>query len=176
MARTALTAAFLAAIIIANLLTSNYGMVSALAPGLTVTAGTYAAGLTLSLRDALHERLRLGSLLALIVAGALLSAALGDGRIALASGVAFLIAEALDLTVYAAVRRRGPTLAVIASNLVGAIADTLLFLAIAGFPLTWPAVAGQVLVKAVWMTALFLAAREVARRAVPRERVVTPGA
>jgi uncharacterized PurR-regulated membrane protein YhhQ (DUF165 family) len=131
-----------------------------------VTAGTYAAGLALGLRDALHAVGGVRWVLAAIAAGIALSALLGDGRIALASAVAFGVAELLDLLVYVPLRRRGWRTAVAASNAVGAIADTLLFLTLAGFPLTGQAVGGQLLVKAVFCTALALAVGEVAARAL----------
>jgi glycerol-3-phosphate dehydrogenase len=76
-----------------------------------VTAGTYAAGLSLGLRDALHEAGGYRWVLAAIAAGIGLSVILGDGRIALASAVAFGVAELTDLAVYVPLRRRNCTLA-----------------------------------------------------------------
>lgn len=46
--------AFLATIVIANWLTTEYGFV-AVGFGLTATAGTYAAGLALGFRDVLQD-------------------------------------------------------------------------------------------------------------------------
>jgi uncharacterized PurR-regulated membrane protein YhhQ (DUF165 family) len=63
-------------------------------------------------------------------------------------------------------RDKGWHVAVIVSNAVGALADTLLFLWIADFPITDEAVGGQMLVKAVWVTAGFLIVAEVIRRCV----------
>lgn len=155
----------LGSVLLANLLTSHYGLVAA-GFGLLVPAGTYAAGLALGLRDALHHVGGVRWVLAAIAGGIALSALLGDGRIALASAVAFGVAELLDLLVYVPLRRRGWRRAVAGSNAVGALVDTLLFLTLAGFPLTWQAVGGQLLVKAVWMTLLALAVGEVIARAV----------
>lgn len=161
--------ALIASIAIANWLTTHYGLVPA-GFGLLVTAGTYAAGLALAFRDVLHETGGVRWVLATIAAGCLLSLALADGRIALASATAFGLAELLDLAVYAPLRRRNWPLAVAASNTVGAVVDTLVFLTVAGFPLTAQLVGGQILVKAVWVTAAFLlaafAARVAFRRAV----------
>lgn len=171
----AAAAGLLATVVAANLATSWYGLVPA-GFGLLVTAGTYAAGLALGLRDVLHEAGGIRWVLAAIAAGILLSALFGDGRIALVSAVAFGLAELADLAVYAPLRRRQWHLAVAASNTVGAVIDTVVFLTIAGFGLTWELIGGQLLVKAVWVTAGFLLISEVVRRAVPRERVVRAGA
>jgi uncharacterized PurR-regulated membrane protein YhhQ (DUF165 family) len=150
-------------VVAANIATTRFGLVSA-GFGLLVTAGTYAAGLALSLRDALHDAGGIRWVMFAIGGGALLSLVLADGRIAIASAVAFLVAELLDLAVYAPLRRRAWRTAVVASNVIGAIADTFLFLALAGFPISPAAMGGQLLVKAVWVTAGFLAVAEVVRR------------
>lgn len=161
----ALLAAFLiGSVVLANWMTTHLGLVPA-GFGLMVTAGTYAAGLALGLRDALHEAGGVRWVLAAIAAGAAVSLLLGDGRIAVASAVAFGLAELLDLAVYAPLRRRAWRTAVVASNAVGAVVDTFVFLTIAGFPLTGELVGGQLLVKAVWVTAAFLVVAEIVRRA-----------
>lgn len=165
-----LALAFLGSIVLANWLTSLYGLVPA-GFGLLVLAGTYSAGLALGLRDALHDAGGLRWVFGALVGGIAVSAVLGDGRIALASAVAFAVAELLDLLVYVPLRKRRWRTAVFASNAVGAVADTLLFLTIAGFGLTWSSVLGQLLVKGVWVTVGFLACAEVLRRVVPRERI-----
>lgn len=156
-------ALLVASVALANWMTTALGLVPA-GFGLMVTAGTYAAGLALGLRDALHEAGGVRWVLAAIAGGIALSLLLGDGRIALASAVAFGLAELADLAVYAPLRRRAWTAAVIASNAIGAVVDTLVFLAIAGFPLTAELVGGQLLVKAVWVTALFLVVAAGAQR------------
>jgi len=164
---TAAALALLGCIVLANWATTHYGLIPA-GFGLMVTAGTYAAGLALAARDILHETCGVRWVLATIAAGCALSLALGDGRIALASTAAFALAELLDLAVYAPLRRRNWTGAVAASNAVGAAVDTLVFLTVAGFPLTPQLIGGQVLVKAVWVTAAFLAAAAVVRFAIRR--------
>lgn len=159
--------AFVGTVVLANWLVVRFGLVPA-GFGLLVPAGTYAAGLSLSLRDLLHEAGGLRWVIGAIATGAALSFLLGDGRIALASGVAFLLAELFDLAVYAPLRRRAWRTAVIASNAVGAIVDTFTFLVLAGFPITFSLVAGQLLVKAVWVTLGFLVFAELIRRTVLR--------
>lgn len=159
--------ALIASIALANWLTSHFGQVPA-GFGLLVTAGTYSAGLALAFRDLLHEAGGIRWVIPTIAAGCVVSFVLGDGRIAVASATAFLVAELVDLAVYAPLRRRQWHTAVFASNAIGAVVDSLLFLTIAGFPLTAELVGGQVLVKAVWVTGVFLLAAEVIRRAAPK--------
>lgn len=137
--------AFIAAIVAANWLTSHYGMIP-VGFGLVATAGTYLAGLTFILRDAVQDASGKRAALLLIIIGALISWALADPRIALASCAAFLVGELADFAVYTPLRRHGYVRAAIASNTVGAFLDTLLFLWIAGFPIVgaWQ---GQILAK-----------------------------
>jgi queuosine precursor transporter len=164
-----LALAYVSTVVLANVLTSNLGLVAA-GFALLVPAGTYAAGLALGLRDALQDAAGVWWVLAGIAVGTALSYLLGDGRIALASGVAFLLSELLDLAVYTPLRQHGWRRAVVASNIVGSVVDTLLFLWLAGFAVTGQSVGGQLLVKAVWCTAVYLLIREVWLRALPRER------
>jgi uncharacterized PurR-regulated membrane protein YhhQ (DUF165 family) len=153
----------------ANYLTAHYGLVH-VAPGLLATAGTFAAGTALLLRDAVHDTLGRTWVLAGILAGALFTLATSPA-LAAASAAAFLAAELADMAVYTPLRTRGWARAVLASNTAGAIVDTLLFLALAGFPITATTVGGQLVGKLAWATALpvatFLTFRQV-RRAVPR--------
>lgn len=167
----ALIGAYIGSIVIANIVTSHYWLIPA-GFGLLVPAGTYAAGLALGLRDAVQDAGGVRLVLGAIAAGTALSALTGDGRIALASGVAFAVSELLDLAVYTPLRSRGWRRAVVASNAVGAVVDTLLFLAISGLGVTAQAVTGQVLVKAIWVTLVFLLVAEVVRR-VLRNQAVT---
>lgn len=140
-----ISAAFLACILAANYVTTEYGMVP-VGFGLVATAGTYFAGLTFVLRDTVQDTAGKAWTVALIVAGAALSFVVSAPFIALASGVAFLVSEVADLCVYTPLRRRGFVRAAVASNVVGAFVDTVLFLWIAGFPIAG-AVAGQMVGK-----------------------------
>lgn len=140
-----LAALFLAAIVAANYATSTYGMIP-VGFGLTATAGTLFAGLTFVLRDPLQDRLGRLGVVGLIIIGASLSYLLSAPMIALASGLAFLVSELADMAVYTPLRARGQYGAMIASNTVGAFVDTVLFLAVAGFPI-WSAVPGQMVGK-----------------------------
>lgn len=153
----------------ANLLTSTLGQVPA-GFGLTVTAGTYTAGIALAVRDTLHDLAGARIVLLALVVAANVSALTADPRIVVASTVAAVGSELADFAVYTPLRRRNRPLAIAASGLVGALVDSVGFLALAGFPLTAPAVAGQLLVKAVWVTAAYLLLAEGVRRVVPRQR------
>jgi len=139
-------AVFAAAVTAANWLTSRYGFIP-VGLGLSATAGTYAAGLCLLARDWVHDTAGRAAVLAAIAAGGLASAAMAGPRLAVASAAAFVVSELADLLVYQPLRRHGFIRAVVASNAVGAPVDTILFLALAGFPI-WAAVPGQLLAKA----------------------------
>lgn len=130
----AVGAAFLATILAANYVTTRYGFIP-VGFGLTATAGTYFAGLAFMLRDSVQDYAGKRAVVALIVAGAALSYLIADPFIALASGCAFLVSEAVDFGVYTPLRRRGYIRAAIASNIAGSVIDTFLFLWIAGFPI-----------------------------------------
>lgn len=129
----ALAGAFLGCIIAANFVTTELGMVP-VGLGLEATAGTWLAGLTFVLRDSLQDLAGRVVTTSLIVAGTGLSYLVSDPLIALASAVAFLTSELADLAVYTPLRGRGYFRAAMASNVVGAAVDTVLFLWIAGFP------------------------------------------
>jgi uncharacterized PurR-regulated membrane protein YhhQ (DUF165 family) len=131
--KLSLTIAFLACILAANYVTTQFGMVP-VGFGLVATAGTYFAGLTFVLRDSLQDVAGKRWTLAAIALGAALSFLVSDPFIALASAVAFGLSELADLAVYTPLRKRGYLRAAIASNIVGAFVDTIAFLTIAGFP------------------------------------------
>ena len=156
-----MSAGLFAGIVAANYATTRYGFVP-VGFGLTATAGTFAAGVTLALRDGIQDTLGRRAVLAVIVAGAALSFAIADPTIAIASAAAFLLAELLNFAVYTPIRERARfgdkrwAVAVTSSNLVGAIVDTAVFIGIAfGAAAIMPAMAGQ-LVGKVWATVLYL--------------------
>ncbi|WP_336031184.1 VUT family protein [Geodermatophilus sp. FMUSA9-8] len=158
-----LALALLSTVVGANWLVSTFGVIPA-GFGLMVPAGTYAAGLALGLRDGLD---RLGGfrwVLPTIALGVVLSALLAGPGIAVASAAAFALGELTDLLVWRRLRRSGWRRALVASNAVGAVVDTCVFLPLAGIPLTSTNVGGQVLVKAVYVTASILVLVEIARR------------
>lgn len=89
-------------------------------------------GLVMAARDFVHERYGALSSFALIIAGAGIAASLADPMVAAASVAGFLLAETLDLAVYAKVRKRiGIAAGVAVSGLVGSVVDSAVFLLIA---------------------------------------------
>lgn len=137
--------AFLACILLANYVTTEYGLIP-VGFGLMATAGTYLAGATFVLRDTVQDGLGKLAVFGLIILGGGLSYFISDAFIATASACAFLVSETCDLLIYSPLRRRGYVRAALASNIVGAVVDTFLFLWIAGFPIA-DAWQGQVLGK-----------------------------
>jgi hypothetical protein len=169
MSRVVALAVYITAVVGANYLTTHYGLVDT-GFGLLVTAGTFAAGFALLARDFVQRAggIRLATT-AIAVAG-LLSWWLAGPGIAVASTVAFVGAELVDLFVFTPLRPRlGFVSAALASNVVAAPIDTILFLHLAGFGVTAEAVGGQFVAKIVWATLIPLALYIVARRAVLRQ-------
>lgn len=126
---------FVGTVFAANWALKRYGIVG-VGFGLSAPAGVYFAGLAFGLRDALHEAAGRAWVLGSILVGAGLSYLIEDGvkipggvvAIAVASAVAFLLSELADLAVYTPLRERQWGVAVVASNLVGAVVDSALFL------------------------------------------------
>lgn len=147
--------AYIACIPMANWLIQHVGTVCPpdgpclipVAPGgLMAPSGVLMVGLALVLRDLVQRRLGVAYGLAAIAVGALVSAALAPPSLVVASTVAFLLSELADFAVYTPLQRRGLILAVLASSIVGLIADSLLFLWLAFGSLEF--LAGQVVGKA----------------------------
>ncbi len=144
----AASAAYIGVIVLANWMTDTYGLVP-IGFGLMVTAGTFAAGAALIARDWLQIETNRWWVLAGIAAGVVLSVVLANPAIAVASGVAFAVSELVDWGVFTPIRDMSLPLAVLVSSVVSAPVDTVLFLHIAGFGVTWEAVLGQFIVKTV---------------------------
>lgn len=128
-------------IYLANWLIRNVGMPipggSHLVPvgfGLMAPSGAYAAGVTFVARDVIQRTIGKRWSLVVIIPGALLTALL-DIHLAIASAAAFLFSESVDYLVYTPLQRRGFVRAVVASGLVAALVDSLIFLTLAGIPL-----------------------------------------
>lgn len=152
-------AAFVATIPAANWMIGNIGFTCIengpclipVAPGLFAPSGVLLIGAALVLRDAVHEQL--GALWAsiAIIIGTLLSALVAPQHLVIASALAFLLSELADTAVYAPLRRRYLSGAILLSGLVGAIVDSAIFLYIAFGSVDF--LAGQVVGK-IWMTLL----------------------
>lgn len=140
-------AVYIATIFAANWALEVFGVVP-VGFGLMAPAGVFFAGIAFTARDLIHEWAGIRWVIAAILAGSLLSA-LVSPTFAMASGIAFLASEALDLAVYAPLRERYWIGAVALSNAVGLIVDSALFLWLAFGSLDF--IAGQIVGKA-WMT------------------------
>lgn len=136
---------YVATILAANYVTTRYGMVP-VGFGLEATAGTYLIGALFVLRDYIQDRAGKRAVFAAIAVGALLSFLVSDPFIAVASVTAFVVAEVIDFAIYTPLRKRGYIRAAVASNFVGSVLDTVVFLAVAGFPIA-AAFTGQVVGK-----------------------------
>ena len=149
---------------IATIFAANWAIQAAgLVPvgfGLLAPAGVYFAGLAFTLRDLTQDRLGRGRTIAVILVGAALSAFVSP-RFAAASGVAFLLSELADFAVYTPLRRRHRLGAILASNTVGLVLDSALFLWLAFGSVEF--LAGQVVGKG-WMTLLTVALLWACRR------------
>ena len=119
---------YLAAIVIANLLTAQYGQVG------SVVMSFALIPFNLTIRDALHERwqptghLRRNMAL-LILSGSVLSAVLSISAIpiAIASFVAFALAEGLDSLVFSRLAHRSKFQRMAGSNTVSGAVDSVAF-------------------------------------------------
>lgn len=160
------TGAYVGTIIAANWAITRYGLVP-VGFGLTAPAGVYFAGLAFTLRDLTQEWAGRWATLAAIAAGAAVSYLIASPALAAASALAFGLSELADWAVYQPLRRRHWVAAVAASNTVGLLVDSALFLWVAFGSLAY--LPGQVVGKA-WMTALAVTAI----LAVRRRRAVVP--
>jgi uncharacterized PurR-regulated membrane protein YhhQ (DUF165 family) len=132
----ALIVAFVATIPAANWLIGNVGTVCipngpCLIPvgfGLMAPSGVLLIGLALVLRDAVHRQLGVAWSFGAIAVGGTVSFFVSPPALAVASAAAFLLSETLDLMVYAPLAKRRLALAVLASGVIGAFADSALFL------------------------------------------------
>lgn len=181
-ARAAAVLAYLSSVILANWLTTRYGFVP-VGFGYTATAGTFAAGGVLVVRDVVQDTIGRAGTARLIIAAALLSYLVATPAIAVASGLAFLTSETLDMLAYTPLRRRAERFgdrrwqaAVTAGAILGAITDSIVFLTVAfGWASVRPALPGQMIGK-LEITAAFLIVGAVTGRAVLRQSVQRKGA
>lgn len=122
-------AAYLATIVGANYLIEHFGPVP-VGFGLFAPAGVYLVGPALVLRDLVQWAAgRLWSVVAVLV-GAALSFFVADAAVATASGAAFLLSELLDFVLFTWIAPRWAR-AVAVGGITGAVADSVVFLAIA---------------------------------------------
>ncbi|MFD3535339.1 VUT family protein [Streptomyces sp. NPDC058664] len=148
LAGVATLAAYIATIPAANLAVTHIGVLP-VGFGQAAPAGVYLVGLALVLRDLARETLGRRAVLAAIAVGTVLSFVLADPQLAVASAAAFAVAETMDFAVYEPLRQRGLLIAMLASNAIGLLADSLIFLKLAFDSYAY--LPGQILGK-TWMT------------------------
>jgi queuosine precursor transporter len=165
---------YLASILLANWLVANVAPIVVWPlPELRAPAGVLAAGFVFSFRNLTQETLgRQFSVLAILIGAALSWFVSGDVelggplRLPLASGVAFLLSEALDYAVYTPIRRRGWVRAMVASDLAGQVLDSVVFLTTAFGTGGLAFLAGQIVGKA-WCTWATAGVMVLVRRTMP---------
>jgi queuosine precursor transporter len=126
---------FVGTVWFANWLLTRYGVVN-IGFGLTAPAGVFAVGLAFTLRDVVHRTLGRAVVVGCILIGCALAYLIeatanipgGHMTIAAASALAFLFSEMSDLLVYTPLEERSFLGAIAASNVVGAVVDSALFL------------------------------------------------
>lgn len=124
--------------------------------GYEAPAAALVVGFTFLARDYIHAAWGVTACLAAIAVGTALSVFISPA-LALASGAAFLFSELADLAVLQRLREKGWSRAVTASNIVGALLDSIIFLWLAFGSLAF--LPGQLMAKLV-TTVLWLAGRE----------------
>lgn len=135
---------YLAGIVLANITVHILGIVTIL--GITFPAGAVFVGLTFSFRDMLQAKHGKWGCWKWMGVALLLTLAFNPG-LAVASGVAFIISEAIDWAIFT-FSNRPFNQRIILSNLFGTPVDSLVFVCLA-FGWNWPAIWGQTLVKMV---------------------------
>lgn len=166
-----LAGSFLACIPVANWMIGNIGTVCVpngpclipVAPGVMAPSGVLLIGAALALRDALQETADRRVVLACVMMGAALSLLTSSPALAIASAIAFGVSELADFAVYDRLRRRSGWSAVLASGMVGAVVDSVLFSWIAFGAVKW---APGLIVAKIYASAVYAAWRWMRVRAV----------
>ena len=159
----ALFAGFVGTVFGANWAIKEYGLVG-VGFDLMAPAGVFFAGLAFTFRDLLHKVAGRWAVLGAIATGAAASLYVEpSGQLALASGVAFTVSEMADLAVYEPLSKKSWLGSVFASNSVGLVIDSALFLWLAFGSLEF--IQGQIVGKA-YMTLAAIALLGVGRLAV----------
>lgn len=164
-----------------------FGIVT-LPGGLMAPAAVFVVGVTLILRDLVHEAAGRRVALLAIVAASLLSAVF-SWQFALASGLAFLISETFDLLVYEQVRNRIDSVpaGMLVSNAVSIPVDSVIFLTLAfgSLDFFWGQVVGKGIATVIAVAALAAIGtayslhqqrklNEISRREIKRRENLTP--
>ena len=161
-------AAYVATIFVANWLIENVGIVH-VGFGEYAPAAVFAAGFAFTFRDLVQRTLGREAAILAILLGTAVSLIFAPS-FALASATAFLVAELIDFAIYTPLARRTFFGAVLLSNTVGLVVDSMIFLWLAFG--SWEFLPGQIIGKG-WTTLIALALLGVVA-VVRRDREVLP--
>ncbi|HEX8864872.1 MAG TPA: VUT family protein [Lentzea sp.] len=171
-ARVVIVVVFVAAAYVITVVAANWASTHwppLVLGSLVIPAGTLWAGAVFTVRDLLHEALGAAGVAGAVVVGAGLSWLLASPHISVASVAAFAVSETLDSLLYAMLRRSSRLHAVLGSNLLGLVVDSVVFVPLAFG--SFAAVPGQIAGKTA-ATALAAALLQIAwrhhGRVVPR--------
>lgn len=141
--------------------------------GLVCPAGTYMAAFSFPLRDLTQRAGGRWFGIAAIVLAAVVSWWVSSPVIAIASGGTFLISETIDFLVYTPLQRRYFTPAVVASGIVSAIVDSLVFLQWSGIGYGHGELSGLIVAKLLVVTLVGGPLAYALRRKLPTPTVPT---
>jgi uncharacterized PurR-regulated membrane protein YhhQ (DUF165 family) len=142
---------FVGLIFLSNWLVATFGIIP-VGFSLFAPAGVITVGITFLVRDYIQKSFGKSIVLTLIVVGAILSYFINP-PLAIASGLAFLFSEFFDFLVYTYLKEKTFFGAVVLSNFVGSVLDSIIFLQIAFGSLEF--LVGQVVAK-MYITGLFV--------------------
>lgn len=134
--------------------------------GLMAPSGVLMIGLALVLRDWLHELAGWEWSVAAVIAGAMMSLAISPPALAVASAAAFAASEIADTAVYSKLREKSRPAAVVASQIVGAAIDSMLFvwLAFGSFELSAGTTLAKIYAGALFAVVLFAKPNEARKK------------
>lgn len=168
---------FVGTVWFANWLLTRYGVVTV--GGLGMPAGVFAVGLAFTLRDVVDRTLGKAVVVGCILTGCVLAYFIeanaqipgGHVSIAVASALAFLFSETSDLAVYTPLEERSFLGAVAASNVVGTVVDSALFLwlAFGSLALIEGQIVGKLLMTVAALPVVFATRSALASVQVPAE-------
>lgn len=122
-------AAFIGTVVLANYVVNRFGVVP-VGFGQYGPAAVFVVGFAFIFRDAVQDTLGRVAVVVAIITGGLVSALISPA-FALASATAFLLSESLDFGVYTPLRKKSWAGAIVASNIVGLVVDSFVFLYLA---------------------------------------------
>lgn len=129
MRKSLVIGSYLGSVVLANWAVERFGVIP-IGFGLMAPAGVFVIGITLALRDEVHDLIGVWGSVIAVLAGAALSWFISP-TLAMASASAFLVSETADLAVYTPLRKKGKPVALLASNAVGLVVDSMVFLSLA---------------------------------------------